>query len=219
MRFATTTRAAILVLAICLALGAIPAAAQTADITLYYPVAVGGPVTKIIDGFEMNEILYATNQLGGRYPADLIERVEVIRGPGSAIYGGYAELAVINVITRGADELNGAAVYGEGGFMGSDIGHANISVAAGEKVGPAKVSISVLLGRGMRSNVPFTDYYNTTFPLQDHTLDPAFVNIGFKLGELSARFIYDHYRCSNHVLPSWNIYFSRTPLQIIAIHF
>ena len=51
MRFATTTRAAILVLAICLALGAIPAAAQTADITFYYPVAVGGPVTKIIDGF------------------------------------------------------------------------------------------------------------------------------------------------------------------------
>ena len=28
-----------------------PAAAQTADITFYYPVAVGGPVTKIIDGF------------------------------------------------------------------------------------------------------------------------------------------------------------------------
>ena len=50
MRFATTTRAAILVLALCLALGAAPASAQTADITFYYPVAVGGPVTKIIDG-------------------------------------------------------------------------------------------------------------------------------------------------------------------------
>ncbi len=50
MRFLTTTRAAILVLAVCLALGALPAAAQTVDITFYYPVAVGGPVTKIIDG-------------------------------------------------------------------------------------------------------------------------------------------------------------------------
>ncbi len=49
MRLVTTTRAAILVFAFCLALGPVPAAAQTADITFYYPVAVGGPVTKIID--------------------------------------------------------------------------------------------------------------------------------------------------------------------------
>src|SRR5713226_3766393 len=34
----------------CLLLGAAPARAQSADITFYYPVAVGGPVTRIVDG-------------------------------------------------------------------------------------------------------------------------------------------------------------------------
>ena len=33
--------------------------------------------------------------------AHSIERLELIRGPGSALYGGSAELAVVNVITRG----------------------------------------------------------------------------------------------------------------------
>jgi sn-glycerol 3-phosphate transport system substrate-binding protein len=41
-------RALVLAALVCLAAG--PAAAQSADITFYYPVAVGGPVTKIIDG-------------------------------------------------------------------------------------------------------------------------------------------------------------------------
>jgi sn-glycerol 3-phosphate transport system substrate-binding protein len=50
MRLMTLTRRAVLGLAASLALGGGIAVAQTADITFYYPVAVGGPVTKIIDG-------------------------------------------------------------------------------------------------------------------------------------------------------------------------
>lgn len=50
MRLANLARGAVLVLAACLALGGGHAAAQSADVTFYYPVAVGGPVTKIIDG-------------------------------------------------------------------------------------------------------------------------------------------------------------------------
>ena len=38
-------------LAALLVVGAGPAAAQTTEITVYYPVAVGGPITKIIDGY------------------------------------------------------------------------------------------------------------------------------------------------------------------------
>ena len=153
-----------------------------------------GKVLLLIDGQQMNETLYSTNQFGNHYPVDQIERVEIIRGPGSAIYGGNAELAVINVITRGADELHGAAVYGSAGFMGSDPGHENLSLAVGDKAGPVKISASLLLGQGARSNAPFTDFYQTTYPLTDARMNPAFLNIGVRYGDLSARFIYDHYR-------------------------
>jgi hypothetical protein len=44
---------------------------------------------------------------------DLIDRVEVIRGPGSVLYGNNAFFGVINVITRTGKQLNGAEVSGE----------------------------------------------------------------------------------------------------------
>jgi len=43
---------------------------------------------------------------------DLVERVEVIRGPGSALYGTDAFLAVINVITKRGSDFQGAEISG-----------------------------------------------------------------------------------------------------------
>lgn len=48
---------------------------------------------------------------------DLIDRVEVIRGPGSAIYGDNAFFAVINVITRQGKQLKGFEASGEYGSL------------------------------------------------------------------------------------------------------
>jgi outer membrane receptor for ferrienterochelin and colicins len=44
---------------------------------------------------------------------DLIDRVEIIRGPGSVLYGNNAFFGVINVITRQGKQLNGVEVSGE----------------------------------------------------------------------------------------------------------
>jgi outer membrane cobalamin receptor len=59
-----------------------------------------GKVLVLWDGFEINETLYLTAPVENHFPLQSIERVEVIRGPGSALYGGFAELAVINIVTR-----------------------------------------------------------------------------------------------------------------------
>jgi outer membrane cobalamin receptor len=40
-------------------------------------------------------------------PVDTIKRVEVVRGPGSALYGANAFLAVVNIITQDAKDLDG----------------------------------------------------------------------------------------------------------------
>src|SRR5882724_5664254 len=56
-----------------------------------------GKILLMIDGKEMNELLFSNMQLGNEFPVELIERVEVVRGPGSVIYGGSAELSVINI--------------------------------------------------------------------------------------------------------------------------
>ncbi len=53
--------------------------------------AIEGKALLLLDGIEINETLYQNTQLGNRFPVDQIERIEIIRGPGSAIYGGTAE--------------------------------------------------------------------------------------------------------------------------------
>src|SRR6185369_10730641 len=50
---------------------------------------------------------------------DLIDRVEIIRGPGSTLYGNNAFLAVINVITRRGGELDGLELSGSAGSFDS----------------------------------------------------------------------------------------------------
>ncbi len=53
-----------------------------------------------------------------RYPVNNIARIEVIRGPGSAIYGADAYSGVINVITRDADQIKQESVSIRKGSFG-----------------------------------------------------------------------------------------------------
>ena len=50
------------------------------------------------------------NQAWGGMPVESISRIEVIRGPGSAVYGADAFAGVINVITKNSVEANGLTV-------------------------------------------------------------------------------------------------------------
>ncbi|MEP3386547.1 MAG: TonB-dependent receptor plug domain-containing protein [Reichenbachiella sp.] len=77
--------------------------------------AMEGKALILIDGQQINEIGYGTVMFGNRFMVDNIQKIEVIRGPGSAIYGGLAELAVINIITNSGKDINGgyaSASYG-----------------------------------------------------------------------------------------------------------
>ena len=51
----------------------------------------------------------------GRINVQNISRIEVIRGPGSAIYGADAFSGVINIITKNARDIDGLRVGGRGG--------------------------------------------------------------------------------------------------------
>ena len=81
------------------------------------PGDYGGRVLVMIDGHRMNEPVYDQAFSGQDLPldVDLIERVEVIRGPGSALYGNNAGLGVINIVTREAKSWNGVEASVAGG--------------------------------------------------------------------------------------------------------
>jgi iron complex outermembrane receptor protein len=84
-------------------------------------------VRVMINGVEVNFRPDLTAFLGPEYlPIDAVERVEVAKGPLSALYGANAFLATVNVITRqpergahGEATLRGALLNGRPGFGAS----------------------------------------------------------------------------------------------------
>jgi iron complex outermembrane receptor protein len=74
-------------------------------------------VLLLINGHRINDSLSDGAFIGTEFilDVDLIDRVEIIRGPGSSLYGANAFFAVINVITRKGRDMagNGAEVSGE----------------------------------------------------------------------------------------------------------
>ena len=72
----------------------------------------------LIDGRPTREVIFNQTHLDQDMivPVEMMKRVEIIRGPGSALYGSNAVFAVINIITRdGADVKNWAELKAQGG--------------------------------------------------------------------------------------------------------
>lgn len=57
-------------------------------------------------------------------PIEMVERIEVLRGPGSAVWGADAMTGVINVVTKSAAEFNGTTAGARGGSFGTISGWA-----------------------------------------------------------------------------------------------
>jgi iron complex outermembrane receptor protein len=71
----------------------------------------------IVDGHRLNDSIYNQAAIGTDFPIDidLIERVEVIRGPSSSLYGTNAFMGVINVLTRKGRQIGGTEISGAAG--------------------------------------------------------------------------------------------------------
>jgi outer membrane receptor protein involved in Fe transport len=72
----------------------------------------------LLDGHSLNEGIFGAAPL--ELPIDLstIERIEVVRGPGSALYGTGAVFGVINLVTRSGAAMGGTHAALRGGTYG-----------------------------------------------------------------------------------------------------
>ena len=69
----------------------------------------GNHVLLVVDGNIMNEPWNGTAyyEQGSGIPIEMIDHIEVITGAGSVLYGSYAMLGVINVVTKSAKDSKG----------------------------------------------------------------------------------------------------------------
>ena len=78
-------------------------------------------VLLLVDGHRLNDNVFDQAAIGSELPLDLdlIERVEIIRGPSSSLYGTSALLAAINIVTRRGRHLPGVQITAVGGSLGT----------------------------------------------------------------------------------------------------
>ncbi|MGK2859268.1 MAG: TonB-dependent receptor plug domain-containing protein, partial [Thermoanaerobaculia bacterium] len=66
-----------------------------------YRNTIGDPFLVMLDGLELNHLYFNTADILAALPMSNVDRVEVVYGPASAVYGANASMGVINVITGG----------------------------------------------------------------------------------------------------------------------
>jgi outer membrane receptor for ferrienterochelin and colicins len=80
----------------------------------------------LVDGHRINNNVLGQAMLGNEFlvDVDMIERVEIVRGPSSSLYGANAFFAVINVITRTVKDVKDWELSFQTGSFGTNEGRA-----------------------------------------------------------------------------------------------
>jgi outer membrane receptor for ferrienterochelin and colicins len=84
-------------------------------------------VLLLVNGHKINDSIYDQAYIGAELGIDvaMFERVEIIRGPASSLYGTSAFFAVINVVTRSGASMHGASLQVDEGTLGSQLARAS----------------------------------------------------------------------------------------------
>ena len=88
---------------------------------LSIPADYNARILFLLDGHRINDNIFDGAYVGTGFPVDvdLIERIEIIRGPNSSVYGTGAFVGVINVITKRGRDLNATELSTEAGSLNS----------------------------------------------------------------------------------------------------
>jgi outer membrane receptor for ferrienterochelin and colicin len=164
--------------------------------------AYEGKTLITLDGIDIVESLFGIVPLDEHIPVDQIEQIEIIRGPGSAMYGGNAELSVINIVTKGA-KLNGGLVSTDFGTDGQDVSNRN-SFSAGWGEGDLHMHAGVSHNSSYRSTSKYTDQDGTVIDLDENSdITSTIVNAGVDYKDFEFRFLYDVYHLSDITEYGW----------------
>jgi len=79
------------------------------------PNESNGRILLLVNGHAVNDNINDSAPIGDDFPIDidLIDRIEIVRGPSSSLYGADAFFAVVNVITRTGSTAKGATASSE----------------------------------------------------------------------------------------------------------
>lgn len=123
------------------------------------PTDFNDRILLLLDGHVLNESYYGSTYFDKELAINMasIECIEVVRGPGSVLYGAGAVFAVINIITKKGNRIDGADVAIEGG----SVKRYDAAVMIGKRINnDLEYSVSGTLGDSRGEDIFYPEYFN-----------------------------------------------------------
>ncbi len=153
-----------------------------------------GKVSVFVDGINLTEHRYGNTPLGGHFPVHDIKHIEILRSPGSIVHGNFAEMGVINIVTKSAKQLNGVKLNAQYGAFQRGEARKNVSIAAGKEWDDLAVSFSGKVGTAQRSDRMYQDETGNRFDMvRNNQLRSLQGNLGLAYQNLKLRLFVDEY--------------------------
>ncbi len=159
-------------------------------------------VVLLLNGHAINEPLTGGRPPIFKLPVANISRIEIIRGPGSAVHGADAFAGVINVITKSTDELSGLTSGVRTGSFDSQ----DVWLQAGSRLADWKTAFSFEYSRsdGDKNRKLDSDLQSTFDQIfsSNASLTPGTMNTKYEVFNTSLDFQKDNWHLW---LNSWNL--------------
>lgn len=132
------------------------------------PTDYNSRILLLLDGHQLNEGFYGSAPIGTDLPLDLgtLERIEIVRGPGSAVHGSGAMFAVVNLVTRSGAAADAVELEVEGGSFGRGLAAVRLGK---ELAGGLDLTLSGLWTQLDGEDLAFREYADP--PLADGRAD------------------------------------------------
>lgn len=153
----------------------------------------------LVNGVSLKSVVRGgSHTVWGEFPVRAISRIEVLRGPGSALYGADAFSGVINIITKNADDIE----HSEVGAMAGSFDTYNLWANHATQIGDWKLALNLeyLASDGYEELIESDAQTNLDllgdalfvagalpFDPADASLAPANLSMGFKTLHLWAQ--------------------------------
>jgi len=157
-----------------------------------------GKLSVSIDGIIITEQRFGTTVYGSHFPVEQIDRIEIIRGPGSILHGNFAELGVINIITKKGKQLDGVTASGSYGHFSRGEARKNAVLTAGKEWGDFDVSFYGKYNYAHRSDRIYTDAHGDSFDMADNNqLESLLGSFKMSYKKLNFQVLLDEYNVNS----------------------
>lgn len=152
-----------------------------------------GKILVLIDGTPISERLYGSVSIGERIPAEIIDHVDILRGPGGVVHGRYAQLAVIDVVTVGAGVPGSSVASMRTGVAGMGIDDVGLVGGGVTATKHGSIGTSVWVGSTHPYDGAYTDVEGTISDVGHERLERARASVIVDQGRLHANVSAERY--------------------------